>query len=90
MYDKACPIPRMDGWLETGIGRRPDSRFRCTEHRAVVLVLDENLLVMEIDMIGLTRGLDLAVFETSGRQSQSWCALKPPPVRRPHGCCGSE
>ena len=58
----------MDGWLENVIARRPNARFQreYTVHWKT-LVCDENLLVMEIDVIVLMRGLDLAVFETSGR-----------------------
>lgn len=80
----------IDGWdRKMHPDQIPGSR-ECTVQRAVVFILNEDLLVMEIDVIVLTRGLDLAVFETSGRQSQSWCALKPALVRRPHGCHGSE
>jgi len=48
MLDKACPIPRMDGWMvgKNVITHRPNARFQgeCTVH-CTALVCDENLLV---------------------------------------------
>lgn len=70
MFDKACPMSRMDGWSGKGIARRPNARFQRENGTRTALIYDENLLSIEIDVIVLMRGplgLDLAVFETSGR-----------------------
>jgi hypothetical protein len=67
----------MDGWdraLHADQISFPNSR-ESTVHRAM-LVRDENLLVMEIDVIVLRRGLDLAVFETSGRQKSKMVCVE--------------
>jgi hypothetical protein len=54
--------------------KMPDSRESTVDCTA--LVCDENLLVIEIDLIVLMRGLDLAVFETSGRQKSKMVCVE--------------
>jgi hypothetical protein len=79
MFDKACPMSRLDGWSGKGIARRPNARFQRENGTRTALIYDENLLSIERDVIVLMRGplgLDLAVFETSGRQKSKMVCVE--------------
>ena len=73
----------MHGWMvrkgnctPTKYQNRERESTDCTVHYTALLC-DENLLVMEIDVIVLImRGLDLAVFETSGRQKSKMVCVE--------------
>jgi hypothetical protein len=72
----------MHGWMvrkgnctPTKYQNRERESTDCTVHYTALLC-DENLLVMEIDVIVLMRGLDLAVFETSGRQKSKMVCVE--------------
>ena len=65
----------MDGQeRELQVDQLPD--FREITVRFAALVCDQNMLVMEIDVNVLMRGLDLAVFETSGRQKSKMVCVE--------------